>query len=93
MYFHVINMSFYALFLSLITLNGLKLIDVTHAAHQSEDSNHNSIDELIMENDESQEEAKVYNNKKTLTTLIYLNLFFFLRAYISFHYGSFSLLF
>ena len=35
MYFHIANMSFYLLFLSLITANALKVIDVTHAANLS----------------------------------------------------------
>lgn len=60
MYFHIINMSFYLLLLSLITINGLKIIDVTHAAQElHQEDNQSLIQNLIMQNNESQQEAKV----------------------------------
>ncbi|KAH9398677.1 Transient receptor putative cation channel sub A member 1 [Tyrophagus putrescentiae] len=63
MYFHVLNMSFYLLFLSLITLNGLKVIDVAHASQPrlggKEAGNQSSfIQNLVNDNSESQREAR-----------------------------------
>lgn len=67
MYFHVVNLSFYLVFLSLITINGLKVIDVAHATQPHEESfnkesqqgwNQSYIQNLKMFNSESQREAK-----------------------------------
>lgn len=66
MYFHVVNMSFYLLFLSLITINGLKVIDVTHAAQHCEAGNGSLIHNLIMDNSASQREAKVGRRRTPL---------------------------
>ena len=60
MYFHIMNMSFYLMFLSLITFNSLKVIDVTKAA-QKNSYNQISIHSMIMENSDSQDQANVTN--------------------------------
>ena len=75
MYFHIVNMSFYLLFLTLITINSLKVIDVTHAAQvlvENNHSNHSLIQNLIMENSESQSEAKVSGAAVCLANFLFL---------------------
>ena len=57
MYFHILNMSFYLMFLSLITANSLKVIDVTHSSNLS--AHDVTVYTLINSSPEAKSHAKI----------------------------------
>lgn len=61
MYFHIMNMSFYLLFLTLITINALKLIDVTHASQMNDSYPRRMIHNMVTNSEASQYQAKFVN--------------------------------